>query len=165
MKLISMTDFVLEHSHFTSKEIDYSKPSSKTFREVEAEWYGKILNYAQFLKQPLTLGMLVPCDETGNVMEEPISHRLFGQSEIPCRIEKDWLKAKERVLFEGFEVRESSEAAEFVKIVCDTTGMFHVAWFSKITNSWKFSKGLSNIESLNYYGVTLAPTAIKQIFG
>ena len=41
MKLISMTDFVL-----------YKKES-----------HTQIMKYAKFLKQPLTLGMFVPCDE------------------------------------------------------------------------------------------------------
>ena len=40
MKLISMTDFVL-----------YKKES-----------HTQIMKYAKFLKQPLTLGMFVPCD-------------------------------------------------------------------------------------------------------
>jgi hypothetical protein len=53
MKLISMTDFVLEQNNF------------KVFRNQQ------ILNYANFLKQPLELWMFVPCDENGDVLEEP----------------------------------------------------------------------------------------------
>ncbi|MCP4053731.1 MAG: hypothetical protein GY739_11830, partial [Mesoflavibacter sp.] len=30
-----------------------------------------IINYANFLKQPLKLGMFIPCDEDGNVLERP----------------------------------------------------------------------------------------------
>jgi len=47
--LISMTDFVL------------SKKYTATGHE----------NYANFLKQPLELWMFIPCDEDGNVLEEP----------------------------------------------------------------------------------------------
>ena len=56
MKLISMTDFVLE-------------------LETNEHWaqdYTKCVKYANFLKQPLTLGMFVPCDEDGNFLPEDL---------------------------------------------------------------------------------------------
>lgn len=56
-KLISMTDFVLEQNKFN------------LYKNSEEE----IRNYANFLKQPLEKGMFVPCDEDGNVLEEPKS--------------------------------------------------------------------------------------------
>jgi hypothetical protein len=78
-KLISMTDFVLEKNKA---------------EEVTRESYIECRNYANFLKQPLTLGMFVPCDENGNVLEEkkPFQddYHKFQQ-------------AKERVIFEGFD--------------------------------------------------------------
>lgn len=47
MKLISMTDFVLEQSKLTGYDIsDY-------------DWIIRIVNYANFLKQPLKLEMFV----------------------------------------------------------------------------------------------------------
>ena len=52
MKLISMVDYVL--------------------KVAEEQFYGtQIYDYANFLKQPLELGMFIPCDEDGNVLEEP----------------------------------------------------------------------------------------------
>lgn len=50
MKLISMTDFVLT-GKYTATDT---------------------MNYAQFLKTTLNLGMFVPCDENNNVLEKPI---------------------------------------------------------------------------------------------
>lgn len=70
MKLISMTDFVLEQR-------------------------GDNLKYAQFLKQSLNLGMFVPCDLEGNVLQDP--------GLIPSYELQEYRKYKERVLFEGTE--------------------------------------------------------------
>lgn len=82
MKLISMTDFVLEQVRkMESKELAYLK----------------IFNYARFLKQPLTLGMFVPCDENGNVLVEP-KIRFDGGYDIDEV--KIYQQAKGRVLFE-----------------------------------------------------------------
>lgn len=59
-KLISMTDFVLEQE----KRLGLWGDTYKDFTE-------KTSKYAQFLKQPLTLGMFVPCGEDGKVLEHP----------------------------------------------------------------------------------------------
>ena len=75
MKLSSMTDFVLEQGG-ASVESDL--------------FYFLCSNYAQFLKQPLTLGMFVPC-----VDNEVFNYSKHGGKE-------QYKQAKERVLFEGF---------------------------------------------------------------
>lgn len=69
MKLISMTDFVLEKGKtsvlpFTIKE---------TFKNG-AKVMNEIFMYADFLKQPLKLEMFVPCDENGNIY---VDYRVF----------------------------------------------------------------------------------------
>lgn len=75
MKLIPMTDFVLEqHEQCISSN-------------------GRTYNYAKFLKQPLTLGMFVPCDLEGNVLEE--YHDLENKNIL-------YEDAKKRVLIKGF---------------------------------------------------------------
>lgn len=82
-KLISMTDFVLLDK-YAGSPINMNK------------------QYAQFLKQPLELWMFVPCDEDGNVLEEPKAEDyLHGQdSFIFHRLQRDFIKAKEVCLFE-----------------------------------------------------------------
>ena len=63
-----MTDFVLEQSEEAPKD----KNLHKTNWSLEFEKYSKlIIRYAEFLKQPLKLEMFIPCDENGNVLEEP----------------------------------------------------------------------------------------------
>jgi len=69
-----------------------------------------IYNYCTFLKQPLTLGMFVPCDLDGNVFEKPNQYRIyvaqdyysFKGGEIEWEKCKQYQQAKERVLFDGF---------------------------------------------------------------
>ena len=59
-----MTDFVLEQNEKIKKE-KYGIESYYSTMQVS-------INYANFLKQPLNLGMFVPCDKIGNVLEEPL---------------------------------------------------------------------------------------------
>lgn len=95
MKLISMTDFVLEQ---------YELSRNPTHFEENA------FNYAQFLKQPLELWMFVPCDEDGNVLEEPslLDERYY-------LLLMAYEQAKERCLF------EKSEYSEFLITIMYTT--------------------------------------------
>jgi len=144
MKLISMTDFVLE------QRADIRIPAEESF------WYCE--HYANFLKQSLTLGMFVPTDEDGKVLEVP---DLFDNNGFPYdkkmsqetvhKIISEYQKAKERILFEGFEsIREGENTIVVV-------GEYRV-WIT-----WNDSK---NVESLlNHSGldITLTPTVLKQI--
>jgi hypothetical protein len=85
MKLISITDFVLEQAKDNNKQ--------------RLNKYSDIVCYAKFLKQPLKLEMFVPCNEDGNVIELPNACICTDL----CSLCKKYKKAKEKVLFEGFE--------------------------------------------------------------
>lgn len=73
---------------------------------LEENW---IYQYADFITQPLTKGMFIPCDEDGNVLERPVSFmddfcHIFNDL---SHIHEDWedckqlQQAKERVLFDN----------------------------------------------------------------
>ena len=88
--LIPMTDFVNNVGNIENY------PS----HENALYW---IYNYATFLKQPLKLEMFVPCDEDGNVLEEPkIEEEYVDEhtTQIFAQYQYDLDKAKEKVLFE-----------------------------------------------------------------
>ena len=96
--LIPMTDFVLRINEI-EKEIDqfFDSWRMKQLRIIE--------NYAKFLKQPLKLEMFVPCDENGNVLEEPQmrpERNSFDEEDMDYDAQElyDYIKAKEKVLFE-----------------------------------------------------------------
>jgi len=132
MKLISTTDFVLEQNKLLKNAPDaYNQ-------------YCKIVNYANFLKQPLKLEMFVPCDEKGNVLEEPEDFKYFiqddefgaynGKEELQCIA---YLKAKNKVLFQGIDLSTA-------KYHCDRNDR--------------------TIEYFVPFDVVLTPNAINQIF-
>lgn len=85
-KLVRMTDFILESDDLQG-----------------------IKKYAEFLRRPLTLGMFVPCDRDGKPLEEykKSEKEETADNIAQCRVisleEIKWIKAKQEVLFEGFE--------------------------------------------------------------
>ena len=100
MKLISMTDFVLEQK----QKISFNE---STFINTELISLEKIRNYANFLKQPLKLEMFVPCDEDGDILEVPTNYenRLLNMMTEYNDEVYTYKQSKAKVLFEGFEVQ------------------------------------------------------------
>jgi len=91
-------------------------------------------NYDSFLKQPLKLEMFVPC-----IDGVPFNYSLHGNKE-------DFEKAKEKVLFEGFEfngkyVKYSEDWLYLDEEICEA----------------------ETIEFLITYNINLTPNAIKEI--
>lgn len=97
--LIPMTDFVLEQ---LNEQNSRTKPMREVFNSLE--------KYAKFLKQPLKLEFFVPCDEDGNILEEPSNYQLYELGVAPNdeQIKEcgAYEKAKEKVLFENTSIRE-----------------------------------------------------------
>lgn len=103
-KLISTTDFVLEQNKIGVEIQSLTHQQSDRSRR-----FYLVSKYAKFLKQPLTLEKFVPCDDEGNVLEEPIisEYLLDSPGGIPIKSKNTpeayyYRKAKERVLFKGF---------------------------------------------------------------
>lgn len=91
MKLISMTDFVLEQKEILATD------------EIDLGTYLlRIFKYAKFLKQPLTIGQFIPAlfvDGERKILEKPsfITHGNDIQD-----LRDEYQLSKERVIFEGF---------------------------------------------------------------
>jgi len=151
-KLIGMTDFVLEQ-----REIYVNDRLTKANIGLHV-YLSKTSNYANFLKQPLELWMFVPCGENGNVLELPHPSNYNMQADVAYDLYNEdiqvFMKAKERVLFEGFEIKDGLS-------VCDENSIIHVFW--NYENIWKLSKGISTIEDLVKYNLTLTQTAKNKI--
>ena len=75
-----------------------------------------IFGYNTFLKTPLSLSMLIPTDIEGNVLQEPDKFKDWLENPInnghfPLGVNcEQYQKAKESVLFSGFEVKDNYEA-------------------------------------------------------
>ena len=134
-KLISMTDYVLERSLKDISEYTITE----AFKDG-AKVMNEIFNYAKFLKQPLKLEMFIACDDEGNVLEEPEqfqewlnSDHYFNASESICHQCRMFQQAKEKVLFEGFDLQTA--------------------------NFWLYAQ--ETIEDLIYYDLQLTENATK----
>jgi len=152
--LIGMVAFVLERNK-----------AEESCRED----FVKCVRYANFLKQPLTLGMFVPAklvDGVWVVLEEP---KCYGKkytediAEEELILHEEFVQAKERCLFDGFEVVETPHYnTEMPKSIC-IYEFLHVFWWHKNQDKWELSKEISTIEDLVKYNLELTPTAQKQI--
>jgi hypothetical protein len=101
MKLISMTDFILEQNN----NID------RTNHEI----LQLLVDYAIFLKQPLNLGMFITCDEDGNVLNKPIFDELQPINEMDA-IYDEYKAAQKRVLFKDFFLKNDCLETFEIKI-------------------------------------------------
>jgi hypothetical protein len=140
MKLISMTDFVL-----------YQNKNFKSDRFYQGQFKDNVVNYANFLKQPLKLEMFVPCDEDGNVLEEPDQEFELTFWDYSTKMSK-YEQAKEKVLFEEFEIATNKEGEKVI------LGDYTCLKVSDLENG--------TIEDLiKYVNIKLTKSAIKRIFG
>ena len=139
MKLISMTDFVLEQK--INRDIDLQQRFINSYR------------YATFLKRPLTLGMFVPCDDDSNVLEEPEFHEPNNENEIGDydELRYQYQQAQSKVIFDGFECVEMFKRDKVITF----KGVINVFYWRYEHQSWKISKGIKTIEDLIRYNLDL----------
>lgn len=137
--------------------------------------YESIFNYAKFLKQPLTLGMFIPCDEKGNVLEIPVNYEIWlklhnndvssEKGTIGFLIHEEYQQAKENVLFEGFEIDIMQCGHKYavnnkLQIVNDKdNGLYFLEIYSNKKPKEIFIK---TIEDLIPYNLTLTKNAIDK---
>ena len=94
-----MTDFVL---------VTYKNAPIEEYDKVNETFVNKVINYSEFLKTPLSLGMFVPYDEIGNILNKPEFYTNILNSDQEIKKLK-YEEAKEKVIFEGFAFTESQK--------------------------------------------------------
>lgn len=130
-----MIDFVLDFL------LESERPLSVTYHDSEK--VSIIEKYANFLKQPLELGMFVPCDEQNNVLkfEEYQGYVILFQDHNDLENKKSKInkggehaigfyryenskfqQAQERVLFDGFEFK-TAEKENYSWVNCKGTNI------------------------------------------
>lgn len=165
-KLIPLSDFVLEQEKSLENLLNESLPTLKV-----ASSYDKIVNYTNFLKQPLKLGMFVPCDEFGNILEEPkgfkewhkwgVSSKLAYSEIVECQ--KFW-NDKNKVLFEGFEFLSSNTVfnSNLGLTICLDNYQFSIEDSLGIGGGDIWGNTLEALAYTNL-NLTLTPSALNQI--
>jgi hypothetical protein len=148
MKLISMTDFVLKE-----KSTPKNEASEPTWFWNNMDSLTRIEKYAEFLKKPLELGMFVPCDENGNVLEF-IEYECWSKSDKEYNsYMKKHHEAKDLVLFKGFKLEEKY--------------LFHKEDLFMVTEDYNQTlSDIGNIEQLltgYYQEIELTESAIKKL--
>ena len=80
------------------------KPQTMLEYVLKSNDLESIKNYAKFLSQKPEKWMFVPCDDEGNVLEEPIYHEPHSENEIGDyqELRDQYKQALERVIFDGF---------------------------------------------------------------
>ena len=164
MKLIPMISFVKKQGNIGMEIQSIGHQQSDRTRR-----FYLIQKYADFLLKDIEIGMVVPCDEFGNFLEEPLQEHYADCTEEQNA--KDWLynlekynEAKERVLIKDFKVVDVNNGIAYSKSISDVSGLIHLFWLDKITQTWGLSSGLTNIESLaKFDAIKLTETALKEI--
>ena len=149
-----MTDFVLQ------KTLIFDNANS-TYKDCENA-IEAIFKYANLLKQPLELWMLVPCEFINGkwiVLKKPkISCASCDKCTCSEAYHKQYEKSKEKVLFEGFEYVESQAKATLLGLELSVSpytkkGDFYITKKEKkVYRTW-FQ--LPDIESLVQCGLTI----------
>jgi len=124
------------------------------------------INYATFLKQPLNIGMFVHCDENGNFLQEPEHYDLWRKhgsftqyGENLTSICEPFFKAKEKVLFEWFELIEVSKKT---KILSHKNKKCEI-WINEKNKIDEIIHDFKTIEDFVHFDLELTPNAIKEI--
>ncbi len=169
MKLIPMIDYVLELHGMTYSELIKAIPNTfhlLSLNDSKEETVNKMLSndaimsrlfkeYAKFLKQTPELWMFVPCDKEGNVLEEPDAlpenldqHSRFSHLEIL----EQYQKAKERVLFKGFEI---VKLPKLKLIRCHNAIRVEIARKYNEEDYFHINSDLKTLEDLTHLGLEL----------
>ena len=163
MKLISITDFILSKA-YKSKVIVSMHPESP-FSQIE-----KIEKYANFVKQPLTIGMFVPCDKKGNQMKQPFTVGAKAKHHQRDYLDK-YKEAEERVLFKDFKIgyNEQEKICQCILplVLANVEGGFAATVMKQEEGEdWMPIEDYATIEDMTNglnFPFTLTPTAIKEL--
>ena len=105
--------------------------------------------HAKFLQQIPTLGMFVPCDEEGNVLEEPDSIGVGNEFYYERALDQ-YQQAEQRVIFEGWLIQYKDN----LQIVVSAQNMDNIYFNIDGTILYK-SKLIKTIEDLVPYNLIL----------
>ena len=151
--LISTTEFV---------KLVKDNSTSLTERSI-ANQYIQCLRYANFVSQKPELWMFVPCDEEGNVLEEPEQYNSWlnktgiDWEKVPFNIDlhtfEKYKKAQSKLLFKGWKYEGA---------LIDKNGTYYGNYLDLSTDDFKTLEIILYLLE-DYSLFELTETALKQI--
>lgn len=167
MKLIPLSDFVEKYTAPIVSEDQDSSDVAKLLNNLKL-----ISGYTKFLKQPLALGMFVPVDNHGIVLE-PLKFCCnssdCGCMGMPVNVSSqqeidEYYQAQEKVLFEGFEIYNCGENSDGLIRSVVRNGNCYVGVKYERGNFHLNDYAVNySVEKLVNHGLELTPSALKQI--
>lgn len=146
--LTSAEDFVLHHCMPQTQE------EAESESILAENFYRTVPNYAQLLKRKPELWMFVQCDDKGMPMDENASNKTHGLEYV-----KQYHTAKQRCLFDGFEVVKT--VGEFTELMHKEAGLFV---FDSVSNVLSRQGIADTISDLIRYQLPLTESALKLIY-
>lgn len=130
--------------------VDFILNANKKQWNSNTEKLEAIENYADFLSEPITLRMFVPCDENGNILPEPqmrAERNSFDEVDIDYDVQElyDYIEAKKKVFFKGPEVLEEKDGNEthYYLILSGMSIMNKIQGYD-----WETNPGFERVETL-----------------
>jgi len=148
---MTMTEYVCE----ISKEFTIHTNMKSPVVHLEKLWI-----YANLLKRKLELGMFIPCDLKGNVLEEPepFDTNLWNMDDHEgfedC---VEYHQALDRVLFEDWSILDKNDSG----IVIECGNGYELLYYPDSKTFLEYG----TIEDLTNLGIHLTSTGEKQIKG
>lgn len=140
MKLQSMTSYVKEQRN---------KYRNDEYSEL-------VYSYANFLSLNLDKWMFIPCDDDGNVLEEPEIYKITANTG-KSKEELEFIEAKLRVVFEGFTVLSENQVMN--ENLCITFCSNNTVILDVKNDLISYS--ISHIEDIVKYNLTITEQAVK----
>ena len=153
MELIKCSDYVIWR---------VNQAPIKDYDQVNEDFVNDVISYANFLKQPLTLGMFISCDEEGNVLSEQ-NHKAHSSVTNGEMFKEHTIKiqvAEEDIMFEGFKIIKTYNGNPL------SVGInYHspVAYYNDQHEKFEFYDRFKAIEDLTELGLTLTNSAITKL--
>ena len=154
-RLIPMTSFVIDY---------YSHEGYADLQSLQL-----MKNYANFLKQPLSLRMFVPTDSNGELVKEPEDYPIWKEAKSKDKKNKFSIdqieqfklyeKNKKKLWFEGFKIAYNGYSV--VRIVASYDDSIELS-FKKDGLNMPIS---DDVESLTKFGVIYLSAASLKLIG
>ncbi len=167
MNFVSMLKFV--KAQYAIATTSHKTPMKGEVLQHKATVMDRCQNYTHLLERRPIIGMFVPCDNDGNFLEEPLVHfaknknSFLNNSMGRALYNAQYKQAKNRVLFEGFEIVDYSNSSK--KCVFQSSGSQTVAAMcvDNDAEGWRPAVGIHSLEDLTDKGLTLTKKATDKI--